>query len=184
MSGVSASLAKSFLLLCFCGHGTCKLGTLTPFETRSASRSFETRHKGSYCGTPFNQARADQLAFKLMTLLCICSIDLLSSKLEKTTLFQVALNAAPTTCVKLCGSECSWWSFSPFSSLKAAICWSQCFPSLHNSVQSNASSAFFPFMLNVLRSLGNSDGKNLTLRTKKLFFFNSFCCFRNIHIDP
>lgn len=109
MFQVSVSLAKLYLLLCFRGQCTCKLGTLTLFETRSAFECFENTHKGSYCENSFNQAHTAQLAFKLMTLLCICSIDLLSTKLKKNpkTVCQMLLNAAPTTSVKLCVLLCS-----------------------------------------------------------------------------
>lgn len=105
MFGVSVSLAKLYLLLCLCGQCTCKLETLTLFETHAASGCFENGHKGSYCGTSFNQAHNTQLAFKLMTLLCISSIDLLFPKLKgkmrKKTVFQVSLNANHH--LKLCG---------------------------------------------------------------------------------
>lgn len=109
MFRVSVPLAKLYLLLCYLGQCTCKLGTLTRFETRSAFVCFETAHKGNYCGNSFNQACTAQLAFKLMTLLCICSIDLLSTKLKKNpkTLCQMVFNAAPTRSVKLCGSVSS-----------------------------------------------------------------------------
>lgn len=56
MSVVSVSLAKLYLLLCFCGRCTCKLETLTLFETCAASGCFENAHKGTNCGTSFNQA--------------------------------------------------------------------------------------------------------------------------------
>lgn len=96
---------------CFHSQCTCKLGTLNLFETCSAFGCFENADKGSYCGNSFNQDCTAQLTFILMTLLCICSIDLLSTKLKKknTTACQVVPNVAPTITVKLCGdvSSCS-----------------------------------------------------------------------------
>lgn len=133
MFGVSVSLAKLYLLLCFSGQCTCKLETLTPFETRAASGCFENGHKGSYCRTSFNQAHNTQLAFKLMTLLCISSIDLLFPKLQgkkkKDGLSSVTKCQPPLKTMWVCEIIVLNKVKRPLSSIKAGIHWSQSFHS-------------------------------------------------------